>query len=168
MLAPAPDVGAPAPFYRQLGRYTSAFALAVDLALLSLGGGLKRQEMLSARFGDVLSELYLSSAALKRWHDEGCQRDDFPLLEWCLESSFATIETRLDEIIVNFPNRPVAWLLRFIILPIGRRQRGPSDRLTAVCAKILTHPSATRDRLIEGLFRAGGHEGTALLERAFE
>jgi acyl-CoA dehydrogenase len=168
MFAPAPDVGAPARFYRQLGRYTSAFALAVDLALLSLGGGLKRQEMLSARFGDVLSELYLSSAALKRWHDEGCQQADFPLLEWCLESSFATIETRLDEIIINFPSRPVAWLLRFIVLPIGRRQRGPSDKLTAVCAKILTHPSAARDRLIEGLFRAGGREGTALLERAFE
>jgi acyl-CoA dehydrogenase len=168
MFAPAPDVGAPARFYRQLGRYTSAFALAVDLALLNLGGGLKRQEMLSARFGDVLSELYLSSAALKRWHDEGCQTDDFPLLEWCMESSFATIETRLDEIIVNFPSRPVAWLLRFIVLPIGRRQRGPSDRLTAVCAKILTRPSATRDRLIEGLFRAGGREGTALLEQAFD
>lgn len=168
IFAPAPDVGTPARFYRQLGRYTSAFALAVDLALLSLGGGLKRQEMLSARFGDVLSELYLSSAALKRWHDEGCQTDDFPLLEWCMESSFATIETRLDEIIVNFPSRPVACLLRFIVLPIGRRQRGPSDELTAVCAKILTRPSAARDRLIEGLFRAGGREGTALLEQAFE
>ena len=85
-----------------------------------------------------------------------------------LESSFATIETRLDEIIINFPNRPVAWLLRFIILPIGRRQRGPTDKLTAVCAKILTQPSAARDRLIEGLFRAGEREGTALLEHAFE
>jgi acyl-CoA dehydrogenase len=168
IFAPTPDAGAPARFYRQLGRYTSAFALAVDLALLSLGGGLKRQEMLSARFGDVLSELYLSSAVLKRWHDEGCQRDDFPLLEWSLESSFAMIETRLDEIIVNFPSRPVAWLLRFIILPLGRRQRGPSDKLTAICAKILTIPSATRDRLTAGLFRAGGREATALLERAFD
>ena len=78
------------------------------------------------------------------------------------------METRLDEIIVNFPSRPVAWLLRFIILPFGRRQRGPSDRLTAICAKILTVPSATRDRLTAGLFRAGGREATALLERAFD
>ena len=70
--------------YRQLGRYSSAFALAVDLALLSLGGGLKRKEMLSARFGDILSELYLSSAALKRWQDEGRQPDDLPLLAWCM------------------------------------------------------------------------------------
>jgi hypothetical protein len=78
------------------------------------------------------------------------------------------METRLDEIIVNFPSRPVAWLLRFIILPFGRRQRGPSDKLTAICANTLTIPSATRDRLTAGLFRAGGREATALLERAFD
>ncbi len=66
LFAPAPDAGAASPFYRQLSRHASAFALAVDLALLSLGGGVKRQEMVSARFGDILSELYLSCAALKR------------------------------------------------------------------------------------------------------
>ena len=77
------------------------------MALLTLGGALKRKEMLSARFGDILSELYLSSAALKRWKDEGRQQDDFPLLEWCMEASFATIEARFDEILANFPVRPV-------------------------------------------------------------
>ena len=60
-------------FYRPLGRYASAFALAVDMALLTLGGGLKRREMISARFGDILSELFLLSAVLKRWEDEGRQ-----------------------------------------------------------------------------------------------
>jgi hypothetical protein len=71
--------------------------------------------MVSARFGDILSELYLSSAALKRWNDEGRQSDDFPLLEYCMEASFSTIEIRFAEIIANFPIRPVAWLLRFLI-----------------------------------------------------
>ena len=63
-------------FYRQLSRYSSAFALCADMALLTLGGKLKRKEMLSARFGDILSELYLLSAVLKRWHDEGRQQAD--------------------------------------------------------------------------------------------
>ena len=114
LFAPAPDAGAATRFYRQLSRYSSAFALAVDIALLVLGGGLKRQEMLSARFGDILSELYLSSAALKRWQDEGRQADDLPLLAWCMDSSFATMDARFDEILANFPNRPAAWLLRFL------------------------------------------------------
>jgi acyl-CoA dehydrogenase len=147
LFAPAPDAGDASGFYKQLGRYASAFALAVDMALLIMGGGLKRQEMISARFGDVLSELYLLSAVLKRWQDEGRQQADLPLLAWCMESGFATIEARLDEIFANFPNRPVAWMLRFLLLPLGPRRRGPSDRLTDACAELLLAPSATRDRL---------------------
>lgn len=168
LFAPAPDAGAATRYYRQLSRHSSAFALAVDLSLLVLGGGLKRQEMLSARFGDILSELYLSSAALKRWQDEGQQAADLPLLAWCMESSFATIEVRFDEILANFPNRPVAWLLRFLIQPLGPRRRGPPDKLTEACADILTAPSAARDRLTVGLFKASGREGLALLDRAFD
>src|SRR4029077_17591717 len=152
LFAPAPDAGAASRFYRQLGRYSSAFALAVDLALLSLGGGLKRQEMVSARFGDILSELYLSSAALKRWNDEGRQQDDLPLLQYCMDASFATIETRVDELLANFPVRPVAWLLRFLIQPLGPRRRGPSDRVTDRCADLITTPSAARDRLTVDLY----------------
>jgi len=171
IFSPAPAAGAATHFYRQLGRYTSAFALAVDLALLSLGGGLKRQEMVSARFGDILSELYLSSAALKRWNDEGRLAADLPLLTFCLESSFATIEARFNEIIANFPSRPVASLLRPMILPFGPRRRGPSDRVTQDCAAIITEPSATRDRLLTGLYRhpdeTADKDGVALLHRAF-
>jgi len=170
--APAPDAGASSHYYRQLGRHASAFALAVDLALLSLGGGLKRQEMMSARFGDILSELYLSSAALKRWNDEGRQQDDLPLLAYCMEASFAVIETRFDEIIANFPVRPVAWLLRFLVQPLGPRRRGPSDRVMIECANIITNPCASRDRLTADLYKstnvAGEHaDGVAILEHAF-
>src|SRR5262249_27976342 len=72
VLATAPaDVGNAKEFYKQLSRYSSCFALVSDMALLTLGGALKRKEMLSARLGDILSELYLLSAALKRYEDEG-------------------------------------------------------------------------------------------------
>jgi acyl-CoA dehydrogenase len=170
LFAPAPQAAAASKYYRQLSRYSAAFALAVDLALLTLGGGLKRKEMLSARFGDILSELYLASAALKRWDDEGRQQDDLPLLAWCMQSSFATIEARFDEIFANMPNRPVAWLLRAFILPFGRRRRGPSDRLTEACAAILTNPGPARERLVADLYHPAAHErdnGLGMLERAF-
>ena len=167
VFAPAPAAGQASRFYRPLGRYASAFALAVDVALLSLGGALKRQEMISARFGDVLSELYLLSAVLKRFEDEGRQEADLPLVAWCMQSGFAAIEARLDEIFANFPNRPAAWLLRFLLLPFGARRRGPSDRLTQACAEILLNPSAARDRLLVDLFPGIGDDGIARLERAF-
>jgi len=111
MFAPAPDAGAATQFYRQLSRYSSAFALCADMALLTLGGALKRKEMLSARFGDILSELYLLSAALKRWQDEGRQQADFAALEWCMANGFKIIENRFLEILANLPNRFVAVIL---------------------------------------------------------
>src|SRR5215813_8279593 len=167
LFARTPAAGKTRRYYRRLTRYAAAFALAVDMALLTLGGALKRQEMLSARFGDILSELYLLSAVLKRWDEEGRQRADLPLVAWCMEAGFATIEARFDSIFANFPNRPVAWYLRFLLLPFGLTRRGPSDRLTQTCAKILLAPSATRDRVTVGIFHGCGEEGVARLERAF-
>jgi acyl-CoA dehydrogenase len=137
------------------------------MALLILGGGLKRHEMISARFGDVLSELYLLSAVLKRWHDEGRQADDLPLVAWCMAAGCATIDARLDEILANFPSRPAAWLMRFLLLPPWTRRRGPSDALTQACAAILTEPCAARDRLTVDLFHSTDDGGVARLDRAF-
>jgi acyl-CoA dehydrogenase len=168
LFAGAPAAGKTRRFYRRLTRYASAFALAVDMALLTLGGGLKRQEMVSARFADILSELYLLSAVLKRWDEEGRQRADLPLVAYCMEEGSATIEARFDAIFANFPNRPVAWWLRFLLLPFGVRRRGASDRLTQTCAKLLLAPSATRERLAVDIFHGGGEEPLARLERAFD
>jgi acyl-CoA dehydrogenase len=165
--APAPPAGVVTDHYRQLSRYSAAFALAVDLALLTMGGNLKRREMISARFGDVLSELYLLSAVLKRWNDEGRQEADLPLVEFSVALGFAEIEKRLDEIIANFPNRPAAWLMRFLLMPFGVRRRGPSDKLTQACAAILTEPSAARDRLTVDLYKPSDDGGVARLERTF-
>jgi acyl-CoA dehydrogenase len=165
--APAPPAGAATDYFRQLGRYSSAFALAVDVALLTMGGNLKRREMISARFGDVLSELYLLSAVLKRWNEEGRQPADLPLVQWCMEQGFATIEARLDEILANFPNRPAAWLLRFLLLPFGVRRRGPSDAQTQACAAILLAPSAARDRLTVDIYQGADDGGVGRLDRAF-
>ena len=136
LFAPAPDAGEATGFYRQLSRYSAAFALCADMALLTLGGALKRKEMLSARFGDILSELYLLSAALKRWQDEGRQKADFAALEWCMASGFKTIENRFAEILANLPNRFVAVILKFLIQPFGARVLGPSDRVVHQCAQL--------------------------------
>ncbi|MGN8549839.1 acyl-CoA dehydrogenase [Bradyrhizobium sp. 13971] len=167
LFAPAPDAGDATEFYRQLSRYSSAFALCADMALLTLGGALKRKEMLSARFGDILSELYLLSAALKRWQDEGRQKEDIPALEWCMASGFKTIENRFAEIFANLPNRPVAWLLKFLIQPFGARVTGPSDRIVHLCAQLVLSPSAARDRLTPDLAFVEDDGGIARLEKAF-
>jgi acyl-CoA dehydrogenase len=167
LFAPAPDAGLATGFYRQLSRYSSAFALCADMALLTMGGALKRKEMLSARFGDILSELYLLSAALKRWQDEGRQQADFVALEWCMHAGFKTIELRFAEILANFPNRFVAFILKFLIQPFGARALGPPDHVTHLCAQLVLEPSAARDRLTPDLSHVDEDRGVARLEKAF-
>jgi len=167
LFAPAPDAGEATRFYRQLSRHASAFALSADMALLTLGGALKRKEMLSARFGDILSELYLLSAALKRWQDEGRQHEDFAALEWCMATGFRTIENRFAEICANLPNRFVGVILKFLIQPFGARVLGPSDRVVHACAQLVLEPSIARDRLTPDLSHVEDDRGLARLEKAF-
>jgi acyl-CoA dehydrogenase len=128
---------------------------------------LKRKEMLSARFGDILSELYLLSAALKRWQDEGRQSADLPALQWCMASGFRTIENRFAEILANLPNRFVAVVLKFLIQPFGARVLGPSDAVVHRCAQLVLEPSEARDRLTPNLSHVDDDRGVARLEKAF-
>ncbi|MBN9585123.1 MAG: acyl-CoA dehydrogenase [Afipia sp.] len=165
--APAPDAGAATGCYRQLSRYSAAFALCSDMALLTLGGALKRKEMLSARLGDILSELYLLSAALKRWEDEGRQDADLPALQWVMANGIRTIENRLAEVIANLPNRFVGVILKVLIQPLGANPLGPSDKVVHHCAQMILEPGAVRDRLTAGLYHPQDDGPLTRLEKAF-
>jgi len=148
----APDIGPTAPYARRLTRMSASFALLADVAMLLLGGDLKRREKISGRFADILSHLYMASAVLKRFEDDGRPAADLPLVRWALDDSLAIIEERLDGILRNFPVRGVGALLRPFVLPLGRRCRKASDALGHQVAKLLLSPSETRDRLTSGMF----------------
>jgi acyl-CoA dehydrogenase len=117
-----------------------------------IGGSLKRKEKLSARLGDVLSLLYLSSCALKFYEDQGRQKDELPLLTWGLHDSFFKLQVAMDGIIANFPNRFVAWWLRRLVFPRGLTLIAPSDRMGHEVADLLINPTAARSRLIAGIY----------------
>ena len=137
-------------YYQLASRYSAAFALLADTSMLVLGGSLKRRERLSARLGDVLSQLYLISATLKRFEDEGRQAADAPLAHWSIQDAFYKLQDAFDGVLQNFPNRFVAWMLARITFPWGRTQMLPSDSLGQDVARLLINPNATRDRLTAG------------------
>ncbi|QYJ19777.1 acyl-CoA dehydrogenase [Achromobacter sp. ES-001] len=143
----APDMKA---YYQLLSRYSAAFALLADSMMLVLGGSLKRRERLSARLGDVLSQMYLISATLKRFEDEGRQAADAPLAHWSIQDALFKLQEAFDGVLANTPNRFVAWTLARLIFPWGRTQTPPSDALGQDVARLLIKPSATRDRLTSG------------------
>lgn len=137
-------------YYQLLSRYSAAFALLADSMMLVLGGSLKRRERLSARLGDVLSQMYLISATLKRFEDEGRQAADAPLAHWSIQDALFKLQEAFDGVLANTPNRFVAWTLARLIFPWGRTQTPPSDALGQDVARLLISPSATRDRLTSG------------------
>ena len=156
-------------YYQQLSRLSANLAFLSDMAMGTLGGELKRKERVSARLGDVLSQLYLASSALKRYQDEGRQQADLPLLHWALQDAMFKAQEAIDELLRNFPNRWIGLALRVIVLPLGRDLKRPSDKLDSQVARLLQTPSATRDRLAEGQYLTR-EEGNpfGLLEQALD
>jgi acyl-CoA dehydrogenase len=139
-------------YYRKLTRYSAALAFASDIAMLMLGGKLKHKERISGRLGDVLSQLYICSAMLKRFEIQGRPAADQPILAWAFHDAIYKIQSALGLVVDNFPDRYIRVLLRTFIFPLGRHERQPGDRLGHKVAQLLMHPSETRKRLTDGIF----------------
>lgn len=139
-------------YYQQLTRLSAGFAFAADLSMLVLGGNLKRKEKLSGRLGDILSQLYLASAVLKRFEDDGRQKADLPLATWALKDALHRTQEAFYGVFENFPNRALASTMRLIIFPWGRVFTGPDDQLGSAVARLMMEPSETRDRLTNNTF----------------
>ena len=137
-------------YYQSLTRFSSNLAVLSDISMGLLGGELKRRERLSARLGDILSFLYLASATLKRFDDEGRQKADLPLLHWAMQDSLYQLETAVDELLKNFPNKYLGWALRLFVMPFGKTHSRPNDKLEHQVAAILQTPNESRTRLGAG------------------
>ena len=143
----APYSDATAKYYKQMNRFSAAMALMSDVAMGTLGGDLKRRERISARLGDILSMLYLTSAVLKRYNDEGRKIDDLPLVQWACEDNLAKAQLALNELFDNFPNRAVGVVLKRVVFPWGRTLRKASDIIEHKVARIMQTPGEARSRL---------------------
>jgi acyl-CoA dehydrogenase len=157
-------------YYSHLTRFSAAFALLADISLLVLGGGLKRKERLSARLGDILSMLYLSSAVLKRFKDDGAPEADKPLLYWSLDDALYRMQQAFDGLLDNFPARAVTRrFLRFLVFPLGMPFSPPSDELGHQIARLMLSPGEARDRLTAGIYLpVSGDEPLSVLEQALQ
>jgi len=148
-----PKRGATRRYYQHVNRYSASFALASDVAMLTIGGDLKRKELLSARLGDILSYLYLTSMVLKHYQDQGSPQDDLPIVEWSCRTLLYRAQEQFHGLLRNFPNRWFARLLRFLIFPRGRTYFSPSDELCQEVAELIINPTDTRTRLSYGIYK---------------
>lgn len=167
-LLSTPATGAVASLYQQITRMSAGLAFTADIAMLMLGGALKRKESLSARLGDVLSYLYIATSVLKYYHDHQQKEDDLLHVQWAVQYCLYNIQLAFDDFFANFSNRIVANTLRFIIFPLGRSYVAPLDKLSQELAKQMMQPSALRDRLTQYCyFSADENDNVGRMEDAF-
>ncbi len=149
-----PRVGQLQPYYRQLARFSAAFALLTDVTLLSVGGGLKARQRLSGRMADCLVHLYYGSAVIKYWMDQDRPEDQRPLVEWSLQTSLVGAQEALAAAIDNFPVRALRWPLRLLVFPpLHTRLRRPDDKLGTAVAACIVEDTPLREHLAQSCYR---------------
>ncbi|HVY83013.1 MAG TPA: acyl-CoA dehydrogenase [Steroidobacteraceae bacterium] len=151
--ARTPVTGPTARYYQHIVRFSASFAFAVDVAMLTLGGYLKKKENLSARLGDVLSCMYLASMVLKHYENQGRHEADLPIVEWACRHLLYTAQEQLHSFLRNFPNRLLGGIMRFVIFPRGPGYSAPSDRLGHAIAELVSSPSEARERLCQYIYK---------------
>ncbi len=165
---------------RSIEHLSAAFAFLADVTLFILGGDLKRREMLSARFADVLSNLYLASAVLKRFQDSRAADghvaaghadgdDADALADWACSYALFNAQQALDGILRNYPRPIIGKLLRVNVFGGGRYLQPPSDALSKRVAQALQTGGQVRDNLTEHMYiSTDPKDATAQIESAFE
>ncbi|MGH8286331.1 MAG: acyl-CoA dehydrogenase [Steroidobacteraceae bacterium] len=148
-----PVKGPTARYFQHIVRFSASFAYAVDIAMLTLGGYLKKKENLSARLGDVLSCMYLASMVLKHHENQGRPEADLPIVEWACRNLLYRAQEQLHSFLRNFPNKLLAGTMRFFIFPRGLTYSAPSDRSGRSLADLVLNPSEARDRLCRFVYR---------------
>ena len=117
-----------------------------------LGGDLKRKQRLSGRMADILSDLYLLSAVLRRYEDDGRLAEDRPVVEAIARDLCYSLEQSFAAVFANFPNFALRNLMRVLVFPLGRHAKPASDRETYRLARSVLQPGAFRDRLTKGTY----------------
>ncbi|CAK0780423.1 Acyl-coenzyme A dehydrogenase [Gammaproteobacteria bacterium] len=139
-------------YYRQMARLSSVFAWLSDMTLVLFGHSLKRRERISARLGDVVSNLYIVTASLQYFAHNGRKTEEIPLLQWACEEALFQCQEAILGLTRHLPLPVIGRVLNRLIFPFGRVYNTPSDPLSKQVANLLLEPSALRDRLTQGIY----------------
>lgn len=146
------DAGIEKRWYQQLHRGSASFAAVADLTVVTLGGDLKRKQMISGRMADALSELYLMGVTLKRFAEDGRLAEDEAVLNASMQDAYARFQSHLDSVIRNFPNPWAKGLMRVVALPFGQTYSPAPDHQNYKLAKQILEPSQWRDRMTRDMY----------------
>jgi alkylation response protein AidB-like acyl-CoA dehydrogenase len=135
----------------QMNKIAKNFALCSDLSLV-LGGKLKFAEMISGRFADVFSSIYLGYSALwfykQNQHIKGMDIIfDYAMTKLCYEAQEGILG-----ISKNFPVPGIGPLMKGLSFPFGRTYDVPTDAQIKQVAKLVSTDNEVRDLLSQSMF----------------
>ncbi len=158
-------------YYQKLTWVSASFAFLSDLSMGLFGGKLKFLESLTGRFADILSWMYLITAALRRFHEEGEKESHRPMIDYVCQYGFFEIQKAFQGIYQNI-NLP--FLGKFIKFTFGSWSQVnslsslPSDKTVHEIAKLLIVPGDVRNDLTQGMYLPKNPEPLAELDSALE
>ncbi|HEY7883411.1 MAG TPA: acyl-CoA dehydrogenase, partial [Cellvibrionaceae bacterium] len=139
-------------WYQRINHLSAALSVAADVALGVLGGDIKRRELLSARLGDVHSQLFIACSILK-YHDAHPRSDEENLhARYALTLSLYRAQEALLAFYQNFPARPLAWAFKFASFPFGRIISAPGDNDTRRLGAMILENNIVRQQLGEYVY----------------
>lgn len=156
-------------YIKPLNWFSTLLATVTDVSLLMLGGHLKRKEQLSGRLGDVLSHLYMGMSVVKYYCDQGKPQEDWPFVQWVLQSCLNRIQQAFKGIFQNFPVPGVGHAMSVAFLTFKWSCDPPSDELSQQVAQGVMQNGDLRKRLTQFCFVSQQKtQGTRGVEHAFE
>jgi acyl-CoA dehydrogenase len=167
-IASSPVNGFEARYYRDINRFSAAFALISDVALGTLGDALKRKEYLSGRLSDAFSWMFLATAALKHFYDNGRPESERAMLDWTCTHAINEIETALLGVLANLPNRFASRVTKILTFPFGSRYSPLTDSQIDAVAEAITTNIEARNAVTAEIFIPGPDDpGLGALEHVF-
>jgi len=170
-LAPSPVGGPTAKYYRRLSWASASFAIMADIAMGTLGGSLKTREMVTGRFADILSWMYMGTATLRRYEAEGRRKEDLPFVEYALNHALYEIQKGFDGLFANIGVPGLRWLFKGIVgtwSSVNTIGTAHSDRETHKIASAIQDDPELRQRHTEGIFMPKNtQEQLALLDATY-
>jgi acyl-CoA dehydrogenase len=155
-------------YFQLVHQYSTQLAFLADFSMITLGATLKRREKISARLGDILSDLYFASAVLLRFSQDGKPKADKILVDWCCQTLLYECEQAIHGVIENFPTFGARVVLKLMLQPFGLRRKKPKDKLGQALAKLMIEPNETRSRLLRHVYLEAGETcPIGRLEEAF-
>ena len=141
-------------YERKIAWCSATFALLADIALARFGGNLKRKEKINGRFGDVLSAMYLGVCVLRKFNENGCKKEEEPLVEHAMKELLGKAQVGIEGLYQNL----FGCVSKFFLFPFAMWSRfnafccPADDKLGHLVVKNFIKNGSLRESLTEGIY----------------